>query len=110
MREGPDALTSPVNFEKLSETARIELARQHADAALALDDAENEVRAIRRRYDVGTATASELEAATTRARRAEQRMQELQRMAGGGQARGAAQGAAGGRGGGNARAGTTFAR
>ena len=103
MRQMQDSLTAPVNVEKLSDTARLELVQKQAEAARELDDAERQVRTIRQRYEVGTATPSEMESATTRARLAQLYVQDLQRMAVGGQNRGAAQAGGTGRGGGGSR-------
>jgi hypothetical protein len=114
MREMQEMPFSPVSVEKMSDTARLELMRQQAETARELDESEIQFRTIQQRFQVGTATPSEMESATARVRRAQQRAQDLQRMAGGGQARGisaqaavAAQTGAGGRGGGGARAGGT---
>jgi hypothetical protein len=51
-----------------------------------------------------------MDGATTRARRAEDRVRDLASILNDDQARGATQGGAGGRGGGSARGGTTFGR
>jgi hypothetical protein len=98
MREVQDAATSSVNVEKLSDTARLEYLRQQAEAARELDEAELQVRTTRQRFDVGTATQSQMESATLRARSAQQRVQDLQRIGGGsgsGQARANLKAAAG---------------
>jgi hypothetical protein len=109
MREAQDPSTASVNVEKLSDTARLEFLRQQAEAARELDEAGLQVRTIRQRFEVGTATPSEMEAATLRARRAQQRAQDLQRIGGGAhealsatlarQARGTGTASGGGRGG-----------
>jgi endonuclease-3 len=98
MREYQDSLAASVNIEKLSDTARLELVRQQAEAARELEEAELQYRTIRQRVEVGTATSSDLESATMRAQRARSRAQDLERMATKGQVRVTAQGG-GGRGG-----------
>ena len=103
MREVQDSATASVNVEKLSDTARLEYLRQQAEAARELDEAELQVRTIRPRVEIGNAPPSELEAATLRARRAQQRVQDLQRIGGGGQARGTATAGGGARGGSSTR-------
>jgi hypothetical protein len=119
MQEMQDSLIAPIKVEKLSDTARLELLRQHTEALRELDEAQLQLRTIRQRYDVGTAAPAEMEAATTRLRRAEQRAQDIHGIESGGQARAgsaqaavAAQAGAGGRGGGGARgaAGATSSR
>jgi len=113
MREMQDSAASSINFERLSDTARLEFVRQQAEAARDLDEAVLQLRTIGTRYEVGTATPSEYEAAKMRERRAQQRFQDLQRIGSGGagQARGAAPAVAAGRaGGGGSRSGTTVGR
>ena len=110
MREVVNPVTSSINVNRLSDTARLEYARQHAEAFRELDEARLQLRTTKQRFDVGTATRSEMDGATVRARRAEDRVRDLASILNDDQARGAAQGGAGGRGGGSARAGTTFGR
>jgi len=101
MREVQEMPFTPVNMEKMSDMARLELAKQQAEAARELDDLEIHLRAVQQGLQVGAATTGDLEAATARVRRAQQRAQDLQRMSGGVTVT-AAQG--GGRGGGGTRA------
>jgi hypothetical protein len=113
MREVRDGITTSITV--LSDTARAEYGRQHADAIRELDEARIQLRTMKQRFDVGTATSSELESATSRARRAEDRTQELAsilnndqtrrfgQITGGGRASEVIARAGGGRGGGGAR-------
>lgn len=110
MREVLNPVTSSINVNRLSDTARLEYARQHGEAFRELDEARLQLRTTKQRFDVGTATRSEMDGATTRARRAEDRVRDLASILNDDQARGVAQGGAGGRGGGSARGGTTFGR
>ena len=104
MREGQDSATSSVNLEKLSDTARLEYLRERAEAARELDEAELRVRTIQPKFEVGTATTSELESATLRLRHARQRVQDLQRIGGvSAQGRGTGTAGGGGRGGSSTR-------
>jgi hypothetical protein len=81
MREVQDSPTGgSINVDKMSDTARLELLKQQSEAARELDEAELQVRTIRQRFEVGTATPADMESATMRARRAQQRVQELQRL------------------------------
>lgn len=105
MRE-TDHVASMVNADKLSDTARLEHARQLYEAIRERDDAQLAFTTAKKRFDVGVVTAPELEGARTRMRRSEERVEDLRRLTGGmvatggGQAGGRGQVAAGGRGGG----------
>jgi hypothetical protein len=103
MREVANSVTSSINVDNLSDTARLEYARQHAEAIRELDEAHLQLRTTKQRFDVGMATPSEMDGATARARRAEQRTQDLASMLNSDQARRVAQASAGGRGGGGSR-------
>jgi hypothetical protein len=107
MREVPNSITSSINVDRLSDTARLEYARQHAEAMRELDEARLQLRTTKQRFDVGTATPPEMEGATARARRAEQRLADLESMLGSDDARRVAQASAGGRGSGGARGPST---
>ena len=101
MREVQDVLTPAAGASKLSDTARLEHSRQLYEAIRERDDADVAARAAQQKFDVGVMSTPGVEAATTRLRRAEQRVQDLQRLAGG-SARTTAQGG-GGRGGSSGR-------
>jgi hypothetical protein len=87
--------------DSLSDTARLEHSRQLYEAIRERDEAELAVRTTKQKFDVGVMSAPEMEAATTRLRRAEQRAQDLQRLGGGGQAGGSGQAGGGARGAGS---------
>lgn len=113
LREVRDVPVSSVNVDKLSDTARLEYMKHQAESVRELEEAELQVRTLRPRVEVGTATPSELESATIRLRSAQQRVQDLQRVGGGGgaQGRGTLQpGATAGRSGGGGRGGTSYGR
>jgi hypothetical protein len=118
MREVVNSITSSMNVDRLSATARVELGRQHAEAYRELDEARLQLRTTKQRFDVGTATPSEVEGATARARRAEQRVADLanilnsdnDRRFSGVSAEGRGSVAAGGRGGGARGPATAFGR
>jgi hypothetical protein len=90
--------TPTVNLEKMSDTARLEYMQVQAAANRELDESEIQFRTIQQRFQVGTATQSEMESAAARVRRAQQHALDLRLMVDGGQGRAVAQ--AGGRGGG----------
>jgi hypothetical protein len=83
MRETLDAAPATSGQGRLSDTARLEHARQTYDAVRERDEAELAQRAAQKRFDVGMVAAPEMESANTRLRRAEARVQDLQRLAGG---------------------------
>lgn len=83
---------SPVKLGTMSDTTRLEFMKQQTEASRELDESEIHLRTIQQRFQVGTATPSEMESATARVRRAQQRAQDLQRMVEGGQPRSGAQG------------------
>jgi hypothetical protein len=68
------------NVEKLSDAMRVELLRQQLELARERDEAESQLRTARQKYMAGH---PELELATERARRAQQRLQEIERLAAG---------------------------
>jgi hypothetical protein len=106
MREAQGAFSpavTSVNVDRLSDTARLELMKQQAEAARELDEANIQLRSTKQKFDVGMATSAEMESATSRERRAQGRVQDLQRMAGDGTTRVTGQAAAGARGGGGSR-------
>jgi hypothetical protein len=100
MREAQEVLMPAVSQSKLSDTARLEHSRQLYEAIRERDEAELVARTTKQKYDVGVMSAPDVEAATTRLRRAEQRVQDLQRLAGS-PARATAQGGGGARGAGS---------
>jgi hypothetical protein len=97
MREAQEVLMPAVSQSKLSDSARLEHSRQLYEAMRERDEAELVARTTKQKYDVGVMSAPDVEAATTRLRRAEQRVQDLQRLAGG-PARATAQAGGGARG------------
>jgi hypothetical protein len=101
MREAQELLTPALSPGNISDTARLELSRQLYEAVRERDDTEVQLRTVKQRFDVGVGTGPELEAVTTRLRRAEQRVQDLQRLAGtgSGPTRATGQASAGARGG-----------
>jgi hypothetical protein len=105
------------NPSKLSDSARLEHSRLLYEAIRERDDAEMAHRMAKQRFDVGMASPPDLEAATTRLRRANERAQDLERLvpsvaAGGGQARvtGQARGTASAGGGARGGGGAVFGR
>jgi hypothetical protein len=83
MREMRD--TTPVlNPGKLSDSARLEHSRQLYEAVRERDEAEAKARGTKEKHDVGLLGPADLEAATLRLRRAAQRVEDLQHLAGGG--------------------------
>jgi len=98
MWESKDPFTS-VNLDKLSDSARLEHTRQMYEAVRERDEAEILVRSVKQKFEVGMVAGPEMESANIRLRRAEQRVQELERLATSAQARAsAAQGGGGARG------------
>ena len=82
MREMHD--TTPVLSQgKLSDSARLEHSRQLYEAIRERDDAEAMARSVKQKHDVGLLGPGDLEGATLRHRRATQRVEDLQRLAGG---------------------------
>ena len=88
MREMREAI-APVNTGRLSETARLEHARQLHDAIRERDEAAVRLRSAKQRHDVGLVSAPDMEAATLRHLSAAQRVEDLQRLAGGSKGAGA---------------------
>ena len=84
MREARDAAGPAVNTARLSETARLEHSRQLYDAIRERDEAALRLRSVKQRHDVGMVSAPDMEAATLRHLTAAQRVEDLQRLAGGG--------------------------
>jgi hypothetical protein len=82
MRETLDAAPATSGQGRLSDTARLEHSRQTYNAIRERDEAEIAQRAAQKRFDVGMVATPEMESANTRLRRAEQRVQDLQRLAG----------------------------
>jgi len=109
LREVRDVPASSANVDKLSDTARLEYMKHQSEATRELEEAELQVRTIRPRVEVGTATPSELESATIRLRSAQQRLQDLQRI-GGGQGRASASTNSAARAIGGGRGSTSFGR
>jgi hypothetical protein len=103
MREAQDVSMPATITSRLSDTARLEHSRQLYEAIKERDEAELAARTTKQKFDVGVMSGPDLEAAQTRLRRAEQRAQELQRLAGGGSARVTAQAGGGGRSGASGR-------
>lgn len=66
------------------ESARLEHSRQLYDAIRERDEAEVTARSARQKHEVGLLNPSDMEAATLRHRRAVQRVEDLQHLAGGG--------------------------
>ena len=86
MREMHDS--SPVlSPGKLSDSARLEHSRQMYEAIRERDEAEMTARNVKQKHDVGLLGPGDLEAATLRHKRAVQRVDDLQHLAGGGKAR-----------------------
>jgi hypothetical protein len=77
IREMNDAPMVAVNAAKGSDTARL------FEAIRERDEAEVRLRNARQKFDVGLLAGSEIEALTVRSRVASQRVEELQRLAGG---------------------------
>ena len=90
IRESGAPPVTALNMTKISDSARLEHSRQLYDAMRERDETEVQMRSVKQKFDVGLATGPEMEAAAVRSRRAEQRVQELQRLAGGTRGRGAA--------------------
>jgi hypothetical protein len=105
MWDAQESITASMNQGNISDTARLELSRQLYDATRERDEAEIQVRSVKQKFDVGIATPTEMESANTRLRRAEQRVQELQRLGASG-ARGSGQVSAGARSGAAGRGGS----
>jgi hypothetical protein len=87
MREMHDTTSlvgSGAKFEKLSDSARLEHSRQLYEAIRERDEAEVTARSAKQKHDVGLLNPSTLEAAQVRLRRATQRVEDLQQLAGGG--------------------------
>lgn len=86
MREMHDiapVATRNAKNEKLSDSARLEHSRQLYEAIRERDEAEIAVRSARQKHDVGLLNPSALEAAVLRHTRSVQRVEDLQRLAGG---------------------------
>jgi hypothetical protein len=87
MREVHDStpvVSSGAKYEKLSDSARLEHSRQLYEAIRERDEAEATARSTKQKHDVGLLGAPDMEAAQLRLRRAVQRVDDLQRLAGGG--------------------------
>jgi hypothetical protein len=86
MREMHDttAVVSSAKYEKLSDSARLEHSRQLYEAIRERDEAEMAARNVKQKHDVGLLGPGDVEATTLRHRRAVQRVEDLQRLAGGG--------------------------
>lgn len=83
MREMHD-VAPVVSPGKLTDSARLEHSRQLYDAIRERDEAEVTARSAKQKHDVGLLNPAEMEAAQLRLRRAAQRVEDLQRLAGGG--------------------------
>jgi hypothetical protein len=83
MREMRDS-TPVLSQGKLSDSARLEHSRQLYEAVRERDEAEVTARGARQKHEVGLLNPSALEAAELRLRRATQRVEDLQQLAGGG--------------------------
>jgi hypothetical protein len=84
MRDTSAVVASGLKYEKLSDSARLEHSRQLHEAIRERDQAEVLAQSAKKRFEVGLQSAPDMEAATLRHRRAVQRVEDLQRMAGGG--------------------------
>ena len=84
MREIQDALTPARGGQQMSDVARLEQQRQLYEATKERDDADIQYRSAKKKFDVGALGSTELETATSHLRHAEERVQELQRLSGGG--------------------------
>jgi hypothetical protein len=104
MWDAQESITAALNQGNISDTARLEVSRQLYDATRERDEAEIQVRSVKQKFEVGVATPTEMESANTRLRRAEQRVQDLQRFTSG--ARGSGQVSAGARSGGGRSSGS----
>ena len=82
IRESGEPPAPALNATKISDTAKLEHSRQLYDAQREREEMEVQLRSVKQKFEVGLATGPEMEAAAVRSRRAEQRVQELQRMAG----------------------------
>jgi hypothetical protein len=82
IREVSDSTVQGMNMSKVSDTARLEHGRQLYDAIRERDDAAVQLRSAKQKFDVGLLASPELETATLRSRRAAQRVEDLQRLAG----------------------------
>jgi hypothetical protein len=82
MKEMP-GLAPALNQAPLSDSARLEHSRQLYEAIRERDEAEVQLRSAKQKHEVGVISTPELEAATLRFQRAEQRTQDLQRIGGG---------------------------
>ena len=69
---------------KATDAAQLELSRALYEAIRERDEMENQLRSAKQRHDVGLVSTPDLEAAQQRARRTAQRVEELQRLGGGG--------------------------
>jgi hypothetical protein len=83
MREMRDMVAQPVAQGRLSEQVRLEHSRQLYEAIRERDEAAVLARSTKQRFDVGLLAAPEKEAAELRHRRAVQRVEDLQHLAGG---------------------------
>ena len=81
IREVVEPVSKPIQG-RVSDSARLEHTRQLYEAVRERDEAEQRERSARQKFEVGMVQAAEMEAATLRVRRATQRVEDLQRMAG----------------------------
>jgi hypothetical protein len=86
MREMHDAAPVVAGQGKLSDSARLEHSRQLYEAIRERDEAEVTARSAKQKHEVGLLNPADMEAAQLRRRRAAQRVEDLQRLAGGGRA------------------------
>jgi len=83
MREMQDSAPVVMSQGKLSDSARLEHSRQLYDAIRERDEAAALAKSTRERHEVGLVNTPDMEAAQLRQRRATQRVEDLQRLAGG---------------------------
>jgi hypothetical protein len=88
IREMTEPVPSKATQGRVSSSDRLEHSRQLFEAIRERDEAELRERSTRQRFEVGLVAAPEMEAAALRSRRADQRVQDLQRLAGGGPVQG----------------------
>jgi hypothetical protein len=81
-----------VKYEKLTDSARLEHSRQLYEAIRERDEAELLARSLKKKHEVGIANTPDLEAAQMRHARASNRVEDLQRIAGGARAGGGTSG------------------
>jgi hypothetical protein len=84
IREVTETRVRSANREGRAGATELEHSRQLYDAMRERDEAEAQLRSVKQRYEVGLVPASELEALSVRSRRAAQRVEDLQQLAGGG--------------------------